>query len=448
MNDSFSLKAGVSEKIEILLPYISASDLMIAGSGDISIGLRYDDENMFAPIIIFLEQSIPVEALKTAASGCGVPFMENDSLARNLFFYGRLGEAIPDLCCRDIAAIMARTSKKPASPAAPLKTANLRELKLSRPVKLEMGSTLMAFLGNEKALIDGLSKIQKRISGLLGYTLPSISAAENPRLKEGEYRIMFRGIEAGRGSLELGWYRTVDLGLGIEQISQAAGAAAVSLAAHIDELVQKRAPELLGRDEVQAILNRAEKKYPVVTGEVKSLLSLGSIRDILRGLLSEQVSIRHIQQILETLADWGSFGPAPNEIIIEQIRQSLKRQICLEYTDEKQTLRVLTLENKLEQGFSEKSYRETQGHDPGFNPEGWLEAFSPPVKKMEEMGYKPVVLCSPSARSWVKEFTRIRFPNLAVLSYIEIPSDINVEAVDEITLNSGQEKPKRREIGS
>jgi len=210
------------------------------------------------------------------------------------------------------------------------------------------------------------------------------------------------------------------------------------LMSHLDELIQKRAPELLGRDEVQAILDTAEKKYPVVTGEVKSLFSLGSVRDILRGLLSEQVSIRHMAVILETLADWASFGPAPNELIIEQIRQSLKRQICMDYTDDKQILRVLTLETKLEQNFSDRVMLNDSSLNTAVLTDEWLEAFAPGIVHMEENGLKPVVLCSPAARSWVKEFTRMKFPNLAVLSYVEIPSDIRVESVGEIALDRGR----------
>jgi flagellar biosynthesis protein FlhA len=198
----------------------------------------------------------------------------------------------------------------------------------------------------------------------------------------------------------------------------------------------RRAPDLLGRDEVQAILDGAEEKFPVVTGEVKNLLSLGSIRDILQSLVSEQVSIRHIEIILETLADWGNFGPAPNDLIIEQIRQSLKRQICLEYADDGLTLKVLTLDSNLDQSFADRvsfqDAKEARGQENVL--EDFMEIFSSAIRGMEEQGLRPVILCSPMARSWVKEMTRRKFPDLAVLSYIEIPADISVEPVGEIRL--------------
>ena len=433
-----------SARLKTLMPYISGSDILLTGQDECVVGLRYDEGNMFAPIIILMEQGFSFLALKEAASGFGVQVLVNELLVKNLFTYGKLGDAIPEQCCREIAAIMARNVSKSPDYVRHGKTiippwysdgsTNPKDSRLPRPIRMELGDTLMIFLEDLSVLEETAKRLRKQLSWLFGYSFPSIGISVNPALKGGEYRILFKGIETGRGFIDLDWYNSVDLGLNPVQIRFAAGPVAIAIANHLGELVQKRAPELLGRDEVQAILDRAEKKYPVVTGEVKSLLSLGSIRDILRGLLSENVSIRHILVILETLADWSNYGPTPNDIIIEQIRQSLKRQICMDYADDKQTLRVLTLETKLEENFSDRAMLQDHCLNPVVYAEEWLDAFSPAIRGMEEKGLKPVVLCSPIARSWVKEFTRMKFPNLAVLSYVEIPSDIKVEPVGEITL--------------
>jgi flagellar biosynthesis protein FlhA len=121
-------------------------------------------------------------------------------------------------------------------------------------------------------------------------------------------------------------------------------------------------------------------------------------------------------------------------VIIEQIRQSLKRQICLDYAGDGQILRVLTLESNLEQSFADRLLPKESGTPPS---DDWLDVFSPAIKGMEDKGLPPIILCSPMARSWLKEVTRKKFPNLAVLSYIEIPPDINVEPVGEIRLEEG-----------
>ena len=428
-----------SVKLKTLMPYISGANIILTGRDNRAAGIRYDEANMFAPIIILMEQGLSLSALKEAASACGIQVHKNDNLVKNLFAYGKLGDVIPEMCCREVAALITRIGNyesRPDSSAEYTDTeyGNAKPRKLPRLIRMEFGETLMNFLEGPSLLEEGFGKIRKHLSWLFGYPFPSIGISVNPGLKGSEYRIFFKGIEAGRGSVDLGWFNTVDLGLNHEQMRSAAKCAAASIVSRLGELVQKRAPDLLGRDEVQAILDRAEKKYPVVTGEVKSVLTLGSIRDILRGLLGEQVSIRHIQVILETLADWAGFGPAPSEVIIEQIRQSLKQQICMEYADDKQTIRVLTLETRLEQNFSDRIMFPDNSMSRGNSSDEWLEAFSPAIRSMEEKGLKPVVLCTPAARAWVKEFTRMRFPNLAVLSYVEIPQDMTVEPIGEIAL--------------
>ena len=418
----------------MLESFIAGCDIIITGGEDLAAGIRYDEANMFLPIILLLEKGISADSIKTAAASSGVPVLANDSLAGNLFKYGKTGNIVPELCCTEVSAILARSGKTYAKPAA------VKAVKPPRPIRIEMGAALRDYIGGEQVFEEGLGETRKTLSALFGYRFPSIGISVSSKINESEYRILFRGLEAGRGRIDLGWYSTVDLGFSEIQLRAAVLYAASVLVAHLNELVEKRAPELLGRDEVQAILDAAEKKYPVVTGEVKSMFSLGSIRDILRGLVSEQVSIRHIPVILEILADWAGYGPAPNELIIEQIRQSLKRQICLDYTDDKQTLRVLTLETKLEKNFSDKVMFNEGGLNGALFADEWLEAFSPGIEGMVEKGLKPVVLCSPVSRSWIKEFTRMKFPSLAVLSFVEIPPDIKVEAVGEVALGRAGKK--------
>jgi flagellar biosynthesis protein FlhA len=422
----------------ILNSCIGLCDVIIEGK-DNAVGLKYDEENMFAPMIVFLEKDTPAEALISAAENLGVPVMKNIALAKNLSTYGKSGSSIPERSYRDVSLALSRsgTAKFGRHPrAAAGKNRQGVPLRVPRPLSLELGAALFALTGEEpgreKLLEEPLNAIRKKLIRLLGITIPPFRVAHNAKLKNDEYRILFKGLEAGRGRLELIMPPMPEFPeYESESIRTAARTAAAMFVRHADEIVQRRAPELLGRDEVDAILDAAEEKYPVVTGEVKSLLSLGLIREILQSLVSEQVSIRHIAVILETLADWGSFGPAPSDLVIEQIRQSLKRQICLEYADDKLTLRVLTLEPKLERRFTDRLSDRSPDNSEG---EELTDLISTAVKRMDEKGFPPVILCSPKARAPVKEATRRKLPNLAVLSYVEIPSDISVEPLGEIRL--------------
>jgi flagellar biosynthesis protein FlhA len=411
-------------------------DVIISGK-DCAAGLKYDVENMFAPMIVFMEKDASAFSLIQSAERLDVPVIRNISLMKNLSSHGKAGETIPEVSFRDVSLALARLDRSHRRDIG-----NSRHgipIKIPRHLSLELGESLFTLTGEEpgrdKLLSEPLNAIRKKLMRLLGITIPFFRVSSRPTLKSDEYRILFKGLEAGRGRLELGWYAGAgapqaavpDMMNESDNIRAAAKAASSMLVCHADEIIQRRAPELLGRDEVEAILDAAEEKYPVVTGEVKSLLSLGIVREILQNLVSEQVSIRHIAIILETLADWGSFGPAPNDLIIEQIRQSLKRQICLEYADDRLNLRVLTLEPKLEKRFADH-------HQASLTGEDCADTISVAVRGMEESGFRPVILCSPKARSPVKEATRRKHPDLAVLSYLEIPSDISVEPVGEIRL--------------
>ena len=427
-------------------------DIFIAGN-DATVGLKYDDENMFVPMIVFIEKAASADNIVRTAEEMGIPVINNVMLAKNLVTYGKAGESIPEASYRDVSLLFARVGSQKGRQLSqkPRRNSRASPAKIRRPLSVEMGESLFALTGEgpgrEVLIEQPLAATRKKLARLLGLAVPLFRVSLNSRLRKDEYRILFKGLEAGRGRLELGWYSREsgiafqegkfpaicmpDIMNNPENILAASRAVSAVIVRHANEITQRRTPELLGRDEVQVILDNAEEKYPVVTGEVKTLLSLGVIREILQALVSEQVSIRYIAVILETLADWASFGPAPSEVIIEQIRQSLKRQICLEYADDTLTLRVLTLDQKLENNFS------------SFLPKGNTGAFdsavtelenliSVAVNDMEEKGFPPVILCSPKARSQLKEATRRKIPNLAVLSYMEIPPDIKVEPVGEI----------------
>jgi len=433
--DEFSPEAAAS----VFNSCIRFCDVIITGK-EAAIGLKYDEENMFAPMVVFLEKDAQAEALVWAAENLGVPVIKNIALAKNLASHCKAGDAITEASYRDVSLALVKLDSS-RSQRRPLTSGKGRQglpIKIPRPLALEMGSSLFALTGEDpgrdKLLTQPLNAIRKKLIRLLGISLPPFRISISVKLKHDEYRILFKGLEAGRGRLELGWYlkgiptynaAIPEIMNKPENISSAAKFAASSLVRHAEEIIEQRAPELLGRDEVEAILDAAEEQYPVVTGEVKGLLSLGIIREILQGLVSEQVSIRHIAVILETLADWGSFGPVPSDLIIERIRQSLKRQICMEYADDRLTLRVLTLDPRLEKKITD------------YSPDGpllddWTEAISGAARGMKERGFPPVILCSPKARFPVKEATRKQLPDLAVLSYLEIPSDIIVEPVGEI----------------
>jgi flagellar biosynthesis protein FlhA len=153
--------------------------------------------------------------------------------------------------------------------------------------------------------------------------------------------------------------------------------------------------------------------------------------------------------ILEALADYGQAAKAANnmQFLNEKARQALSRQICLQYADEGRMLRVLTINQSLEQKILDSSVVTASGIMSAMDPPtqgAWIKALSRSVAAVQNQGWYPVILCSEAARYLVKDSTKRELPELAVLSIPELASDITVEAVGEIRV----EADVKVEVGS
>jgi len=208
------------------------------------------------------------------------------------------------------------------------------------------------------------------------------------------------------------------------------------IATHLTEIIKMHAADILGRQEVRSMLDALRRDYAAVIEDVQSVLSLGEIQKVLQSLLSEQVSIRNMVTILETLADYASITKEPT-FLVEKVRQSLARQISLAYADESKTIHVMTIEPGLERRVVESRVETTSGVMPGLPPNDqrrWINAVRNSAHTVGQQGHPPVILCSEAARPLVKASTRRDIPELSVLSVPEIVGDVRVEAVAEIRL--------------
>ncbi|MDR2702166.1 MAG: flagellar biosynthesis protein FlhA, partial [Spirochaetaceae bacterium] len=206
------------------------------------------------------------------------------------------------------------------------------------------------------------------------------------------------------------------------------------IATHLTEIIKHHAAEILGRQEMQGILDALKKDYPAVVEEVLKYLALGQIQKVVQNLLKEQVSIRNMTAILEALAD---YGPATKDtqFLTEKARQALARQLCLQYADTEKVLRVLTIEPALEQKIIDSKVETASGIISALEPvvqSGWIKALSRAAAAVQEQGWLPVILCSEAARFLVKSSTSRELPELVVLSVPEIVNEVTVEAVGEI----------------
>jgi flagellar biosynthesis protein FlhA len=334
------------------------------------------------------------------------------------------------------------------------------------PLSLELGYGLIPLVDKDKGaeLLERIQLIRRESALDLGLVIPRIRIIDNMRLEPSEYCFKIKGVDVGRGKIRMGYYMCINPGGVTEEIAgektkdpafglpavwigedrrdeaERAGYTVVDppsiIATHLTEIIKRCAQEILGRQDTQGILDTLKKEYPAVVEEVQKHLSLGDIQKVLQGLLRERVSIRNMVAILEALAD---YGPVTKDVgfLTEKARQALSRQLCLQYADDDRTLRVLTLEQSLEQKIVESRVETSSGVISAMDPplqRSWIKALSRAVQGVHDQGWLPVVLTSEGARYLVKYSTERELPELVVLSAREIVSDITLEVVGEIRL--------------
>ena len=335
------------------------------------------------------------------------------------------------------------------------------------PLSLELGYALIPLVDKDKGaeLLERITRIRREAALDLGLVAPRIRIIDNMRLEPSEYCFKIKGVEVARGKIRMGWYlginpggvseeipgeRTVDPTFGLPAVwiseenrdrAERAGYTVVDppaiIATHLTEVIKKHAAEILGRQEVQGIMDALRKDYPAVIDEAAKVCSLGEVQKVLQGLLREQVSIRNTIVILETLAD---FRPITSDVslLVEKVRQALGRQICLQYADENKTLHVLTIEPSLAQKIVESRIDTVNGPMAALEPSEqrmWIRSLIQAVTTVQKNGFLPIVLApEASARILIKNSTDREIPDLVVLSIPEISKDIQVEVIGEIKL--------------
>jgi flagellar biosynthesis protein FlhA len=355
------------------------------------------------------------------------------------------------------AATKAAEAPTEMSPVAPLD-----------PISLELGYALIPLVDKDQGaeLLDRVTRIRRETALDLGLVVPRIRIIDNMRLEPSEYSFKIRGVEVGRGSIRMGHYlcinpgnaredipgeKTTDPAFGLPALwiteehreeAERAGYTVVDspsiIATHLTEIIKRHAAEILGRQDTRAMLDTLRRDYPAVVEDVQNSLSVGEIQKVLQGLLKEQVSIRNLVTILETLADYAGVTKDIS-FLIEKVRQALARQICRQYADEDDTIRVITIEPSLEHRIIESRVETADGVVPGLEPgvlRRWINALSNTVRSVQEQGNLPIVLCSEAARPLVKASAAREIPDLVVLSVQEMVPEIRVEGVGEIRVDT------------
>ncbi|MBN2626102.1 MAG: flagellar biosynthesis protein FlhA [Spirochaetales bacterium] len=334
-------------------------------------------------------------------------------------------------------------------------------------LSLELGYGLIPLVNQEQGaeLLERVKQIRKEAAIDMGLVVPPIRIVDNMRLEPPEYCFKIKGVEVGRGSIRMGYYLAIDPGnargdlvgekttdptyhlpalwISGDQREKAErnGYTVVDppsiIATHLTEVLKGHSADILGRQEIKSMLETLAETYPAVVDEANKLFSTGEIQKVLQGLLREQVSIRNLVSILETLCDWGG-QTKDTGYLIEKVRQSLGRQICLSYCSSDKVLRYLVLDPALEQQFIEARIdgMAQAGLHPDFERK-WINAFANRIREEQEKGIYPVIMTSEAARPLVRSTTEGAFPSIPIISSLEMVRDIKSENLGTIALERG-----------
>ncbi|MFQ5427411.1 MAG: flagellar biosynthesis protein FlhA [Thermodesulfobacteriota bacterium] len=334
-------------------------------------------------------------------------------------------------------------------------------------LSLEVGYRLIPLVDSSGGgdLLERIRAIRSHIAEDLGLIVPPVHIKDNLDVRPSEYVFLIKGIEVARAELMPGNSLAIDPGnarpglegapakdptFGLPAVwvpdestekAQVMGYTVVPhaaiIATHLTELIKEHTGEILGRQDVQVLLDRFAETSPKVVEElVPGLLTLGGVHKVLQNLLGEQVSIRDLQTILETLADYAA-AIKDTDLLTEYVRMRLARQISRTFQDDDGTLRAVVLGHEVED-VMEKSLRETpQGLyltiEPGV-ARSIMEKIEEGVREVTAMGYRPVILTSKDIRRFLRRLTERSLASIPVLSHNELARDSRVQTLKVVRL--------------
>ncbi len=334
---------------------------------------------------------------------------------------------------------------------------------------LDVGYGLIPLVDPEQKgeLLDRIKAVRQHMANEIGIIIPSVHIQDNMQLKAGEYTISLKGNEVAKGELMMHHYlamkpdgaperiegidtREPTYGLPAKWIREDQKEAVLSkgctvvnaptvLVTHLSEIIRQHAPELIGRQEAQEILDNFKNLYPKVVEElVPNLLPLGAVVKVLQNLLREKVPIRDMLTILETLADW---APVQKNIdmLTEHVRQALSRTITRMHQSPEGSLVTITLGRSVEALVAESIHHTEQGDYLALPPDqahNTINALSKELEQFHKTQTQPVILCSSEIRMHFKKFLDRFLPSVSVLSFNEILNSVQVRSLSTVEISS------------
>ncbi|EKD36057.1 MAG: hypothetical protein ACD_75C01658G0001, partial [uncultured bacterium] len=353
-------------------------------------------------------------------------------------------------------------------PQAPVrKEENYEEMLHVDLLQLEVGYGLIPFVDSTQdgELLNRIQSIRKQFAINNGFIVPPVHIRDNLQLTPNQYTFSLKGVKVAQAEILPGHFMAMDPGMVTETIrgiattepafglpaiwitsdkkdrAQIAGYTVVDcttvMATHISEIIKQHSHELIGRQEVQGLLDNLAKSYPKLVEElVPTVLALGTIMRVLQNLLKEAVSIRDLRTILETMADWAQ-ATHDTDVLTEYVRHALSRTISSELAVNG-VIPVITLSRPAEDAIKNSIQHKETGAYLSIDPiiaQRLLDSIGKGIALFDG-GSRPVLLVAPQIRPYVRSLTERYYPALAVISHNEVTPNLKIRSLGTVNLDA------------
>jgi flagellar biosynthesis protein FlhA len=439
---------GLVAQIPALVISTAAGVIVSRVTTDEDVGRQLTGQLFSNPQVLFLTAAI----IGLMGMIPGMPNLAFLLIAGGLAWFGRrLLLRAPQKAAEQAAAAKAAT----AAPTAEAAEATWDDVALVDPLGMEVGYRLIPLVDQSQQgeLLGRIKSIRKKIAQELGFLVPVVHIRDNLEIQPNSYIIRLKGVEIGRGEAYPNQWMAINPGqvtgtlpgtptqdpaFGLpavwidasqRQQAQVFGYTVVDactvMATHLNHLIQTHAAELLGRQEVQQLLDQVGKTAPKLTEDlVPKVLSLSTLHKVLQNLLEEEVPIRDMRTILDVMAEHAPTVKDATELT-SLTRLALGRAIVQQLFPGDSELQVLGLDATLD-GVLQQAMTNNSGIEPGL-ADNLLAQTQAAIARQEQMGLVPVLVVQHSLRVLLSRFLRRSLPQLKVLSHAEIPDSRHIK---------------------
>jgi len=327
---------------------------------------------------------------------------------------------------------------------------------------LEVGYALIPMVDASQGgeLLQRIKALRRQLATEMGFVMPAIHIRDNLKLKPDEYSVLLKSVEVAHGSVMVGHHLVISVDdktmkiKGIPTKEPAFGLPAMwvtdrdkdsimakgyvvvdpatVMTTHLTELTKTYADELMGRQEVQSLVDNLEQLYPRVVKEiVPKVVPINLLHRVLQRLLRERISIRDLLTIIETMGEYVAMSKNA-DILTGYVRQALGRAITKQYQDRDGNITVMIMspdiEDKISRSISHTEHESFVSPDPNLVKK-MVASLQKMVTAFTTSGLQPIVLCSPNTRIHFRKILEKFYPNVVILAHNEISREANIKSL-------------------